>query len=197
MYRVKCMTHGLRNCLVAALVTRGFEESEFSGPKAALEKEGARIAIVAPEDGEIRAWRKDCWGSAFRVDKHLNSALCVDFDALLLPGNALLPNSLAVNHKAIKFIGDFIKMRKPIAAICRAPVLLATTGLLKGRALTSHASVRARLREAGAYWMNQEVVVDRGLLTCSRPENTTLLAAKMIQMFCEETRGYQQAWWGT
>lgn len=191
------MTQQLKDKMIAALVTPGFEERELSGPAAALAEEGARVMVIAPQDGEIRAWNKYRCGKIFRVDKHLSSALCIDFDALLLPSAATHPDILTINNKLVKFVGDFIKMDKPVVATCRAPFILAKTGLLKGRTVASHFSVRADVQRAGAEWMNQEIVIDRGLITSNGPSDITFFNSKMVQVFCSEMREHQQAWWGT
>lgn len=187
----------LKDKLIAALVTPGFEEREFTGPTSALIKEGARVMVIAPQDGEIRARNKNRWGNVFRVDKHLNSALCIDFDALLLPSAVSFSDTSKVNERVVKFVGDFIKMDKPIVAVCRAPAVLAKTGLLRGRTVASHGSVRIEMQRAGVEWMNQEIVIDQGLITSSGPNDMSQFNAKMIQAISSEMREYQQAWWGT
>ena len=191
------MTQQLKDKIIAALVTPGFEEYEFMSSASALVDEGARVMIIAPQDGEVRAWNKTHWGKNFRVDKHLSSALCIDFDALLVPSATSQPDIPTFNDKAVKFAGDFIKMGKPIVAMCRAPVILAKTGLLRGRTVASHISVRADVQRAGAEWANQEVIVDQGLITSSGPSDMSFFNSKMVQTFCNEMREYQQAWWGT
>lgn len=187
----------LKDKLIAALVTPGFEEREFTGPASALAKEGARVMVIAPQDGEIRAWNKNRWGKVFRVDKHLNSALCIDFDALLLPSAASLLDTSMINERIVKFVGDFIKMDKPIVATCRAPAVLAKTGLIRGRTVASHSCIRAEIQRAGVEWMNQEIVIDQGMITSSGPNDMSRFNAKMVQAIYREMREYQQAWWGT
>lgn len=191
------MTQQLKDKIIAALVTPGFEELEFAGPAAALTKEGARVMVIAPQDGEIRAWNKNHCGKIFRVDKHLSSALCIDFDALLLPSAVSHSDIPALNDKVVKFAGDFIKMDKPVVATCRAPLILAKTGLLRGRTVASHISVRADVQRAGAEWMNQEIAIDRGLITSNGPSDMPFFNSKMIQALCSEMREYQWAGWGT
>lgn len=191
------MTQLLKDRIIAALVTPGFEEREFTGPASALKKEGARVLIIAPQDGEIRSWNNNRWGKAFRVNQHLNSARYIDFDALLLPSVISKPDIPPINERLVKFAGDFVRMDKPIVAIGRAPVILVKTGLLKGRTVASHISVCAEVQQAGAEWMNQEIAIDQGLITSNGPTDMTFFNAKMVQALSDEMRDYHQAWWGT
>ncbi len=172
--------HGKR---VAFLVDDGFEQSELSVPKGVLDAAGADVHLVSPREYTVRAWRSDArnsdWGSRFAVTRPVRDALALGYDALVLPGGVMNTDGLRCDPHAIALIRSFMLLGKPLAAINHAPQLLIEADLVRGRRLTSIASIRTDLLNAGANWVDQAVVVDRNLITSRRPEDlepfTTLL----------------------
>jgi len=175
------MSNVLNNKRVAILATNGFEEVELTSPKKALEEAGANALIVSPESGTIKSWDTDNWGKDFEVDITLDDANSNDFDALLLPGGVINPDTLRMNDDAIEFIRGFFEAGKPVSAICHGPQLLINADVLQGRELTSYPSIKQDLKNAGARWVDNEVVVDKGLTTSRSPEDLPAFNAKMIE----------------
>jgi len=178
-------TQQLRGKKVAILVAHGFEQVELTSPKQALEAAGATVQIVSPEQGEVKGWKLTDWGDTFPVDVPLADARPSDYDALLLPGGVMNPDKLRNNKQALAFVGHFVGTRKPIAAICHGPWTLIETDGVKGRTVTSYPSIRSDLINAGATWIDQEVVVDRGLVTSRKPDDLDAFNRKMIEEFAE------------
>lgn len=168
---------------VAILVTDGFEEIEFTSPKKALEKAGFTVEVIAPKSGKVKAWNHTDWGAAYDVTKTLDSANASSYHALMLPGGVMNPDALRQNNKAIQFVQSFIDNDKPIAAICHAAQLLIETGTLKGRKLTSYPSLKTDLMNAGANWVDQEVVVDGNLTTSRSPDDLEAFNKQMVKEF--------------
>lgn len=173
----------LSNKKIAILLTDGFEEIEYTEPKKALEDAGAIVEVIAPVKDKMKAWAKANWGTEYDVTHSLDRARATNYDALMLPGGVMNPDSLRQNPKAIKFVRQFIEKGKPIAAICHAPQLLIETGSLKGRRLTSYPSLKTDLINAGAIWLDQAVVVDRGLVTSRTPDDLDAFNKAMIEEF--------------
>ncbi len=173
---------------VAILATDGFEQSELLEPRAALEAAGATTTVVSPEEGEITAWAEDDWGDTVEVDTKLSNANADDFDALLLPGGVQNPDTLRTLPAAVQFVRDFFAARKPVAAICHGPQLLIEAEAVKHRTVTSFPSIKTDLINAGAYWVDQAVVVDDGLVTSRRPSDIPKFNEKMIQQFARGMR---------
>lgn len=166
---------------VAILTENGFEQSELTSPKAALEKAGATVHIISPQKEKVKAWDKDKWGIELPVDVQIDNANPEDYDALMLPGGVMNPDSLRTNSKAVEFAKHFLNEAKPLAAICHGPQLLIETGLLEGRKITSYHSLRTDLENAGADWVDKEVVVDNGLVTSRTPEDLDAFNKKMLE----------------
>jgi len=166
---------------VAILATNGFEEVELTSPKKALEEAGATVHVVSPESGSIKSWDKDNWGGKFTVDVELSSADAGNYDALVLPGGVINPDHLRDNAEAVSFVKDFFKAKKVVAAICHGPWTLAEADVLKGRKVTSYSSIKTDLKNAGANWVNQEVVVDQGLVTSRNPDDLPAFNKKLIE----------------
>ena len=171
----------LSNRKVAILTEEGFEQVELTSPKAALEAAGAKVDLISPKSGKIKAWNKTNWGIEIEVDKQLSNVSPDDYDALILPGGVLNPDKLRQNKEAVAFVSAFLNEGKPVAAICHGPQMLIETGLIKGRTLTSYPSLQTDLRNAGAHWINQEVVVDNGLVTSRTPTDLEAFNQKMIE----------------
>jgi len=170
---------------VAILTEKGFEEVELTGPKTALEEAGATVEIISPEKGKIKAWDKDHWSIDIKVDKSVDEADPEDYDALMLPGGVLNPDQLRMNKKAVEFAQHFLETGKPVAAICHGSQTLIETGLLEGRNMTSYWSLRTDLENAGAIWVDEEVVVDNGLVSSRSPKDLEAFNKKMVEEFKE------------
>ncbi|MCO6048224.1 type 1 glutamine amidotransferase [Mesorhizobium sp. RP14(2022)] len=167
---------------IAILVTDGFEQVELTEPRKALDEAGALTSIVSPKDGRVRGWKFTEWGDSLPVDVPLDQARPDRFDALLLPGGVINPNALRINEKAVAFAKDFIDAGKPVASICHGPWTLIEAGAAQGRRLTSWPSLRTDLQNAGAEWVDEEVVVDRGLVTSRKPDDIPAFNREMIKL---------------
>jgi protease I len=181
------MAEQLRGKRVAALVANGFEQVELTEPKRALEEAGAIVDIVSPETGEVRGWQHKAWGDALPVDTPLEAARASDYDALLLPGGVMNPDHLRMNPKAVELVRQFASAGKPIAAICHGPWTLVEADAVRGRTMTSWPSLRTDLTNAGARWVDREVVTDHGLVTSRKPDDIPAFNRKMIEEFAEAT----------
>jgi protease I len=183
------MANRLDGKKVAILVTDGFEQVELTEPKQALEDEGAQTAIVSPAEGKVKGWQHTEWGDEFPVDVPLSNARPGDYDALLLPGGVMNPDKLRMNKEAVEFVRAFVDAGKPIAAICHGPWLLVEADALRGRTATSYPSIQTDLKNAGANWVDQEVVVDGGIVTSRRPRDLPAFNRKMVEEFAEGRHG--------
>ncbi|HEX6291508.1 MAG TPA: type 1 glutamine amidotransferase domain-containing protein [Herpetosiphonaceae bacterium] len=179
------MNQQLNGKKVAILVADGFEQVELTEPKKALEQAGAQTQIVSPVSGQVKGWQHTEWGEQFPVDVPLSQANPDDYDALLLPGGVMNPDKLRRNQQALEFVRSFFAAGKPVAAICHGPWTLIDAGLVKGRTLTSYESIQMDLKNAGAQWVDQEVVVDQGLVTSRKPDDIPAFNRKMIEEFAE------------
>ncbi|UNU12005.1 type 1 glutamine amidotransferase domain-containing protein [Xanthomonas translucens] len=167
---------------VAVLATDGFEQSELQEPKRLLESWGAQVDVIAPGDASsIHGWSKQDWGDSVPVDKRLAQAAAGDYDALLLPGGVINPDKLRTEAAAIRFIQSFASAGKPVAAICHGPWLLAESGLVRDKQVTSWPSVKTDLSNAGARWQDAEVVVDGNLITSRKPDDIPAFAAAVAK----------------
>jgi protease I len=179
------MADELKGKKIAALVDNGFEQSELLDPKKALEQAGAEVHVVSPQTGEVKGWQHADWGQKVRVDRELSSARPADYDGLLLPGGVMSPDRLRANPKAVAFVKEFVTANKPIAAICHGPWTLIEAGAVKGRRVTSWPSLKTDLTNAGASWVDEQVVVDQGLVTSRKPDDIPAFNRKMIEEFAE------------
>jgi protease I len=178
-------THALQGKNVAILVAEGFEQVELTGPKAALEAAGAHTSIVSPSTPQVQGWKHFDKADRFPVDVALDAAKATDFDALVLPGGVANPDQLRMMPAAVSFVREFFAAGKPVAAICHGLWPLIDAGVVKGRTVTSWPSLRADLTNAGATWVDQEVVTDNGLVTSRKPDDIPAFNAKMIEEFAE------------
>jgi protease I len=169
---------------VAVLVTDGYEPSELTEPVAALNDAGADVTIVSDHDGTIRG-KTDA--DTATVDLTLDTARPEHFDALLLPGGVKNPDTMRQNERGVAFVRHFAEAGKPIAAICHAPWMLVEADVVRGRRVTSYPSLQTDLRNAGADWVDEEVVVDRGIVTSRSPKDLPAFNAKMLEEFAEGT----------
>ena len=168
---------------VAVLATNGFEQSELEKPVAALKAAGAKVEVVSLESGQIQGMEHDEKGRKVDVDRALSAADADDYDALVLPGGVGNPDKLRVQPRAVDFVRSFAEANKPIAAICHGPWTLINAQAIDGRKMNSWPSLEADLRNAGAEWVDEEVVVDRGLVTSRKPDDLPAFCARMIQEF--------------
>jgi protease I len=183
------MADQLKGKRVAALVTNGFEQDELLKPRKALEDAGATVQIVSPESGKVRGWKHTEWGDEVAVDRTLDQAKASDYDALLLPGGVMNPDHLRMNPKAVQFAKQFFEDGKGIAVICHGPWTLVEAGVVKGVRMTSWPSLKTDLTNAGANWVDQEVVVDRGIVSSRKPDDIPAFNRKMIEEFAEGRHG--------
>jgi protease I len=174
---------------VAALVAKGFEQDELFEPRKALEEAGAVVRIVSPEPRSVRGWNHIEWGNEVPVDAPIDQAQVDDYDALLLPGGVMNPDHLRVNPKAVAFVKQFFDAGKPIAVICHGPWTLIEAGVVRGLTITSFPSLETDLRNAGANWVDQEVVVDRGIVSSRKPDDIPAFNRRMIEEFAEGQHG--------
>lgn len=171
----------LNDVRVAILTEQGFEQVELTGPKEALEKAGAKTDVISPKAGKIKAWNSKDWGIEIKVDKTLDDAKVEDYDALVLPGGVLNPDKLRMNKDAVAFVKEFLQSGKPVAAICHGPQTLIETGLLEGRKMTSYPSLQTDLKNAGANWVDQEVVHDGNLISSRKPDDIPAFNKELIK----------------
>jgi protease I len=172
---------------VAILATHGYEQSELTSPRDALLAAGAEVDIISLHNGDIKGWSGKNWADEVKVDKTLAQVTAADYDGLVLPGGLINPDTLRQDKQAINFIRGFFSdnANKPVAAICHAPWLLAEAGVLNGRKVTSYSSVQTDIKNAGADWVDEEVVVDKGLVTSRSPDDLPAFNKKMIEEISE------------
>ena len=180
------MTNGnLQGKKVAILATDGFEQSELLEPRKALDEAGATTQVVSPTGKKIKGWDQKDWGKEVSVDVPLDSANAEEFDALLLPGGVMNPDQLRMNPTAVQFVKQFTDAGKPVAAICHGPWTLVEAGAVRGRTMTSWPSLKTDLKNAGASWVDKEVVNDQGVVTSRRPDDIPAFNREMIRLFSE------------
>ncbi|MEZ5122646.1 MAG: type 1 glutamine amidotransferase domain-containing protein [Solirubrobacterales bacterium] len=180
------MASQLQGKKIAILVAdEGVEQVELTEPRRALEDAGAEVHLIAPEGGEIQAFDHLDKGDTFAADRAVADARADDYDGLMLPGGVANPDSLRMHQDAVRFVDAFVNAGKPIAAICHAPWMLIQAGAVRGRTLTSWPSLQTDLRNAGAEWVDAEVVVDHGLVTSRGPDDIPAFNAKMIEELAE------------
>lgn len=170
---------------VAILATDGVEQVELQQPRQALIDAGAQAQVVSPKSGQIKAWNHTNWGDSINVDIPLAQANPDDFDALLQPGGVMNPDFLRMDPQAVSFVRAFFNANKPAAVICHGPWMLIEADVVRGRTVTSWPSLKTDLRNAGANWVDQEVVVDNGLVTSRKPDDIPAFNRKMIEEFAE------------
>jgi len=176
----------LTDVKVAILTENGFEQIELTFPKAALEREGFTVHVISPEPGKIKAWNFTDWGIDVKVDVVLKDANPADYNALVLPGGVLNPDILRQNELAVSFVKEFLQSGKPVAAICHGPQMLIETGLLKGKTMTSYPAIKTDLINAGANWVDEEVVHFENLITSRTPDDLDAFNDELIQTLSAE-----------
>ena len=172
---------------VAIITENGFEESELTSPKKALEEAGAQVDIISPQQQKVKAWDHDHWSIELPVNVNIDKAKPEDYDALVIPGGVMNPDQMRMNAKCVEFAQRFLEEGKPVAAICHGPQLLIETGLINGRTMTSYWSLKTDMQNAGVNWVDKEVVVDNGLVTSRSPKDLQAFNKKMIEEIKEGT----------
>ena len=179
---------------VAILVASGFEQVEFTGPKAALEEAGATVTVVSLSKDDIQATQHDVNpGDKFPVDLAIREANPNNYDALMIPGGLVNPDSLRQDEDALDFVRAFFEDGKPVAAICHAPWVLIDAGVIKGRKVTSWPGIKTDVLNAGGDWVDEEVVCDKGLVTSRKPADIPAFNKKMIEEIAEGPHDEQAA----
>src|SRR5947208_6344211 len=173
----------LQGMKVAILVTDGFEQVELTEPRKALDQAGADTHVVSPKGDEVRGWNFTDWGQSLPVDLKLDETRPQEFDALLLPGGVINPDKLRIIPAAVGFVKAFFDAGKPVAAICHGPWTVIEAGAARGRRMTSWPSLKTDLRNAGAEWVDQEVVIDGGLVSSRKPDDIPAFNRAMIDLF--------------
>jgi protease I len=182
------MAQQLDGLRVAILATDGFEQSELTEPRRALDEAGADTAIVSPKSGTIKGWNHKDWGQAVPVDQTLDGADARNYDALVLPGGVMNPDSLRMQPTAVAFVKAFFDAHKPVAAICHGPWTVIESGAAKGHTMTSWPSLRTDIENAGGDWVDEEVVVDGNLVTSRKPDDIPAFNREIIKLFATAPR---------
>jgi protease I len=166
---------------IAFLATDGFEQAELLEPCKALDDAGATTVVIAPKTGEIKAWDMKDWGKSIKVDKALADANPNDYDALVLPGGVINPDHLRMDPAAVNFVKKFVETGRPTAAICHGPWTLLEAGVLRGKTVTSWPSLKTDLKNAGAHWVDQEVVTDGQFIFSRKPDDIPAFNRTLIE----------------
>jgi protease I len=174
---------GIENKTSSHRGDRWLRTRRIGEPKRALEEAGAKAEVISPKSGKVEGWKYTDWGTEIAVDREVRNANPDDYDALMLPGGQMNPDNLRMDESAVRFIESFVRSGKPIAAICHGPLTLIEAGGVKGRRMTSYPSIRTDLRNAGAEWVDEEVVTDHGLVTSRKPDDIPAFNRKMIEEF--------------
>lgn len=166
---------------ILILSADGFEQAELIVPRDELRKAGARVDVASPDGKPIRGWNVKDWGDTVKADLAIAKADPADYDAVVLPGGQINPDKLRVNPDAMKVVREFLQSGKPVAAICHGPWLLVEADAVRGRKVTSYKSIRTDVKNAGGDWVDQEVVVDDGIITSRSPDDLPAFVAKIIE----------------
>ena len=187
------MADQLKGKKIAFVAADMVEQAELTGPWDALKKAGAELELVSIKDGEIQGFNHYDKADKFKVDRTVEEASASDYDALVLPGGVGNPDSLRMDENAVRFVHEFFEQGKPVGAICHAPWLLIEAGVVRDRTVTSWPSLTTDLRNAGANHVDQEVVVDNGLVTSRKPDDIPAFNKKLIEEFAEGRHEQQRA----
>lgn len=183
----------LNNRSIAVLSEDGFEEVELTSPVERLKEEGATVHIISSKSGQIKAMKNHDWSISVDVDKTVSEAAAEDYDGLLLPGGVLNPDQLRTNEDALQFVKAFFEAGKPVAAICHGPQTLINAEVVQGRTMTSYPAIKIDLINAGANWVDEQVVVDQGLVTSRNPDDIPAFNDKIVEEFAEGVHEGQHA----
>ena len=179
------MSDKLKGKRIAILATDGVEQVELTEPRKALDAAGAKTELVSPAKGKLQAWQHFEKGDKFPVDVELDGADPNNYDALVLPGGVANPDQLRTMPKAVQFVRSFFDRGRPVAAICHAPWMLAEAKVLRGRTVTSWPSLQTDFKNAGAKWLDREVVEDEGLVTSRKPDDIPAFNQKIVELFSQ------------
>ncbi|WP_284164755.1 type 1 glutamine amidotransferase domain-containing protein [Frigidibacter sp. SD6-1] len=171
----------ISNARVLVLATHGFEQSELEYPVKHLREKGAEVCVASPDGQDICGWSDGDWGERVAVDAKIGDLQEGDFDALVLPGGQMNPDILRTKPEAVRMVKAFYDAGKPIAAICHGPWLLVEADVLRGRSATSYASIATDVKNAGADWKDEEVVVDQAIITSRSPKDLPAFVAKIVE----------------
>jgi protease I len=174
------MTKPINGKKIAILATDGYEQVELTDPKRNLERAGAKVEVLSIKSGKIKGWDKTDWGKSVKVDHLVADVRPADYDALVLPGGQINPDKLRTDKNAVAFIKQFVESGKPVAAICHGPWGLIEADVVKGKTVTSWPSVHTDLKNAGAHWVDKEVVQDGNLITSRKPEDIPAFSKALI-----------------
>jgi protease I len=166
---------------ILIIATNGFEQSELEVPRDNLRGAGAKVDVATPDGKDIRGWEHTDWGRPAKADKKISDVKCADYDALVIPGGVMNPDKLRVDEDAMRVVREFLSSGKVVAAVCHGPWLLVQAEALKGREATSYKSIRKDLENAGAKWVDREVVVDNGIITSRKPDDLRAFTQKIIE----------------
>ena len=175
------MASNLKGMKIAILATDGFEQSELMEPRKALEAAGAQTEVISSSSGKIKGWNHTDWGESVKVDKTLDNANAYEYDALVLPGGVMNPDRLRMEPKAVNFVRQFVSSGKTVAAICHGPWTLLEAGVLSGKTVTSWPSLKTDLKNAGAKWVDKEVVTDGQFITSRKPDDIPAFNKAIIE----------------
>jgi protease I len=170
---------------VAFLATDMVEQVELTEPWKAVKGEGAEVELVSLEEGEIQGFNHYDKADKFKVDRTVEEARAEDYDALVIPGGVGNPDTMRMDENAVQLVRDFFEQGKPVGVICHGPWMLVEAGVVRGRKVTSWPSLQTDIRNAGGNWVDQEVVVDEGLVTSRKPDDISAFNAKIIEEFAE------------
>jgi protease I len=174
----------LKGRTVAFLVAQeGVEEVELTRPREAVEAAGAVTHLIAPEPGEIVAFEHLDRSGSYPVDRSLDEAHAGDYDALVLPGGVANPDQLRTDPRAVRFVQEMVAAGKPVGVICHGPWTLVEADLVRGRTITSWPSLQTDIRNAGGDWVDEEVVVDNGLVSSRKPDDLPVFCATVVEEF--------------
>ena len=170
---------------IAFLFTEGVEQVELEKPLEAVREAGAQVDLISQETGTVQMFEHHDKGDTIDADKAVSDVKASDYDALVLPGGVINPDQLRADEDAVGFVRSFFESHKPVGAICHGPWLLVEADVVKDRTVTSWPSLQTDLRNAGANWVDKEVVVDQGLVTSRNPDDLPAFCAKIVEEFCE------------
>lgn len=188
------MPESLSGKRIAILATDGVEQVELTEPQKALQAGGATVEVVAPKSGEIKAWNHKDWGETIKVNKTIDDVVTSDYDALVLPGGVINPDHLRTDVRVVRFVRDFFYTGKPIAAICHGPWTLIEANVVRGRKVTSWPSLKTDLKNAGAEWVDDVVIVDKNLITSRKPDDLPTFSRALMDYLTEaKAQGWKAA----
>jgi protease I len=187
------MAEELKGKRVAFLFTEGAEQAEVEKPLEAVKGAGAEVDIVSLETGDVEMWQHFDKGDTIRADRAVSDVSASDYDGLVLPGGVANPDQLRMDQDAVRFVRGFFEEGKPVGVICHGPWLLAEADVVRGRKVTSWPSLQTDLRNAGADWVDEEVVVDHGLVTSRKPDDLPAFCSKIVEEFAEGRHEQQRA----